>query len=252
VTSNTTTDAAAEYAARRSEDWAAFTAKSGPGADRWAAWAELSHQWKNAVEFLQPVGLDYPSFLEPLQPLLNRLGAMEEIDLPPAEFMHLTVLRLGFLMSSDILWSQTESFYVNAAPRIHRVPPFSVRIGGVSAHEDALYLGVDDGHQFREIRRQIRLGVMKAAEMLKSDPDWTPERDTFMPIVPFAYFTGRGDRRRVIEAVAPHLDAQLGEYAVTHAKMGRVASDPDIHYPPMDVIAEISLLGEEYRKGYHN
>jgi len=252
VTSNTTTDAAAEYAARRAEDWAAFTAKSGPGADRWAAWAELSYQWKNAVEFLQPVGLDYPSYLEPLQPLLERLGTMEEVDLPPAEFTHLTVLRLGFLMSSDILWSQTESFYVNAAPRIHRVQPFSIRIGGISAHEDVLYLGVDDGHQFREVRRQIRLGVMKAAEMLKSDPEWSPEADRYMPIVPFAYFTGRGDRARVIEAVEPYLNTELGEHPITKIKMGRVASDPDIHYPGMDVIAEIGLLGQEYRKGYHN
>jgi hypothetical protein len=252
VTSDTTTDAAAEYAARRADDWAAFTSKSGPGADRWAAWAEMSHQWKNAVEFLQPVGLDYPSYRDPLQPLLDKLGGMEELDLPPLDATHLTVLRLGFLMSTDILWSQTESFYVNAAPRIHRVSPFSIRIGAISAREDALYLGVDDGHAFREVRRQIRLGVMKAAEMLKHDPDWSPEGDSFMPVVPFAYFTGLGDRARVIEAVEPYLDIQLGEYPVTHIKMGRVASDPEIHYPGMDVIAEIGLLGQEYRKGYHN
>jgi len=252
VTSNTTTDAAAEYAARRAEDWATFTAGSGPGADHWEIWAETSFQWKNAVEFLQPVGLDYAAYLDPLRPLLDRLGSLDEVDLPPLESTHLTVLRLGFLMSSDILWSQTESFYVNAAPRIHRVPPFSIRIGGISAQPDALYLGVDDGHAFREVRRQIRLGVMKAAEMLKHDPDWSPEQDRFMPVVPFAYFTGRGDRARVIEAVAPYLDTQLGEYPVTHIKMGRVSSDPEIHYPGMDVIAEIGLLGQEYRKGYHN
>ncbi len=252
MTSNTTTDAATEYAARRAQDWAAFTAGSGPGADRWAAWAELSYQWKNAVEFLQPVGLDYPDYLTPLQPLLDRLAGMEEVDLPPVEFTHFTVLRLGFLMSSDILWSQTESFYVNAAPRIHRVNQFPIRLGGISAREDALYIGVDDGHSFREVRRQIRLGVLKAAEMIKNDPEWSQEADRFMPVIPFAYFTGQGDRRRVIEAVEPYLDTQLGEYPVTKVKMGRVASDPDIHYPGMDVIAEIGLLGDEYRKGYHN
>ena len=251
MTSETRTDIA-EYAARRADDWAAFCAGSGPGADHWALWAMTSRDWKNAVEFLQPVGLDYPSFLEPLQPLLDVLSGFDEVDMPPIEFIHLTTLRLGFLMSTDILWSHVESLYVNAAPRIHRVEPFSIRFRGISAHEDALYIGVEDGHVLREVRRQVKLGVMKAAEAMKSDPDVTPEGDRFMPIVPFVYFTGRGDRRRVIEAVAPYLDTDLGEYPLTHIKMGRVSSDPDIHYPPMDVIAEIGLLGEGYRKGYHN
>jgi hypothetical protein len=251
MTSETTT-AAAEYAARRAEDWAAFTAGSGPGADHWDMWAKASHDWKNTIEFLQPIGLDFPDYLEPLQPLLDKLAAMEEVDIPPVEFTHVTILRLGFLMSSDILWSQTESFYVNSAPRIHRLHPFSIRFRGISALEDALYIGVEDEHRFREVRRQVRNGVMKAAEAMKNDPQNTPEGDRFMPIIPFVYFTGRGDRARVIEAVEPYLDADLGERHLTHIKMGRVSSDPDIHYPDVDVVAEIGLLGEDARKGYHN
>jgi hypothetical protein len=251
MTSDTRIDTA-EYAARRAEDWAAFTAGSGPGADYWARWAETSHEWRNAIEFLQPIGLDYPNYLEQLQPLLDTLRGMEEVDIPPVEFTYLTVLRLGFMMSSDILWSQVESFYVNAAPRIHRIEPFSLRFRGVSAREDGLYVGVEDNHVLREVRRQVKLGVMKAAEVMKTDPDVTPEGDRYMPVVRFVHFTGRGDRRRIIEAVEPYLDADLGEFPVSHIKMGRVASDPDIHYPPMDVVAEIGLLGEEARKGYHN
>jgi len=251
MTSDTRTDTA-EYAARRAADWAAFTAGSGPGADHWALWAQTSHDWRNAIEFLQPIGLDYPNYLERVQPLLDKLSGMEEVDIPPVEFTHMTVLRLGFMMSSDILWSQVESFYVNAAPRIHRLHPFSMRFRGISAREDGLYVGVEDNHIFREVRRQVKLGVMKAAEVMKTDPDATPEGDRYMPTVQFVHFTGRGDRRRVIEAVEPYLDADLGEFPVTHIKMGRVASDPDIHYPPMDVVAEIGLLGEDARKGYHN
>ena len=55
MTSETRSEAAVEYAERRAQEWAAFCAGSGPGADRWAAWQEMSFQWKNAVEFLQPV-----------------------------------------------------------------------------------------------------------------------------------------------------------------------------------------------------
>lgn len=244
--------ATAEYAARRAEDWAAFNAGSGPAVDHWAHWAETSHDWKNTIEFLQPIGLDYPTYLEPLQPLLEQLATMEEIDIPPVEFTHMTLIRLGFMMSTDILWSQVESFYVNAAPRIHRIHPFSIRFRGISAHEDALYVGIEDDYKFREVRRQVRNGVMKAAEVLKGDPNMTPDGDRYMPVVPFVYFTGRGDRRRIIEAVEPYLDTELGEHQLTHIKMGRVSSDPDIHYPGMDVVAEISMLGDEARKGYHN
>jgi hypothetical protein len=242
----------AEYAIRRAEDWATFTAGSGPGGDHWAQWAQHSHDWKNTIEFLQPVGLDYPSYLDPLEPLLDTLRGLEEVDLPPMEFTHLTMLRLGFMMSTDILWSQVESFYANAAPRIHRIAPFSVRFRGISAHDNALYIGVDDDHAFREVRRQVKLGVAKASEAMTTDPDVTSQGDGFRPVIPFAYFTGRGDRRRVIEAVASYREVDLGEHAMTHIKMGRVSSDPDIHYPPIDVVAEMGLLGAAYRTGYHN
>ena len=80
----------------------------------------------------------------------------------------------------------------------------------------------------------------------------TGEADPFVPEVPFAYFTGAGDRARVIEAITPLLDADLGEYPVSHIKMGRIAPDPDIHFPDPDVVAEIILFGKDYRKGYHN
>jgi len=44
-----------------------------------------------------------------------------------------------------------------------------MRFGGISANEGSLYLGVDDGGSLREVRRQIRLGVPKAAEALKAE-----------------------------------------------------------------------------------
>ena len=240
------------YAAKRERDWEAFASGAGPPASHWERWAEESFDWRPAISFFQPVGNDYPDLAERIQPLFAALAGLEEVELPPASFLHLTTLQVGFLRAADIYWSQVETFYVNAAPRLHRLEPFRIRVGGVSAGADALYLGVDDGLVLREARRLIALGVPKVHQVLREAGIPTGEADPFVPEIPFAYFTGKGDRARVIEAIAPHREADLGEYPVSHIKMGRIAPDPDIHFPDPDVVAEIILFGKDHRKGYHN
>lgn len=240
------------YAEKRARDWETFRSGSGPPTSHWELWAEESFDWRPAISFFQPVGKDYEELTERIQPLFEALEGLEEVELPPASFLHLTMLQIGFLRAADIYWSQVETFYVNASPRLHRIEPFSMRIGGVSASEDALYLGVDDGLVLREARRLIALGVPKVYQVFREAGIETGEADPFVPEVPFAYFTGEGDRARVIEAITPFLDVDLGEYPVSHIKMGRIAPDPDIHFPDPDVVAEIILFGKDYRKGYHN
>jgi hypothetical protein len=240
------------YADQRARDWAEFTAREQTLPDYWALWEERSHGWRVPIEFLQPIGADSPRSVEPLRPLLDTLAELEEIDPIPVEWMHLTTIHVGFLMATDIMWSQVESFYVNASPRLHRIAPFTLRLGGISATEDGIYLGVDDGLAFREVRRQARLGVPRVHEAMKDDSLLTPEGDLFIPRIEIAVFTGKGDRRRVVEALEPYLDAEAGELPVTHIKMARVPIQPHDHYHPIDVIAEIILFGENYRQGYHD
>jgi hypothetical protein len=252
ATSPASSDAAKEYAQRREADWAAFSAGSGPPADHWALWEEESFGWRPEISFFQPVGIDYPELDERVEPLRAALEGVAGVDVPPPEFLHLKFLQLGFLRSVDIYWSQVETFYVNAAPRVHRVEPFSLEVRGVSAREDAIYLGVDDGHNLREVRRQIGIGVPKAAQVFKEKGIKTGEGDAFVPDIPIAYFTGEGDRAAIIEALTPHLAADFGSYPVTHIKMGRIAPDPEVHYSNLDVVAEIVLWGKDHRKGYHN
>jgi hypothetical protein len=241
------------YRLRREQDWAAFVAGSGPPADHWALWEETSFGWRPEIAFFQPVGTDYPALVERIEPLRSALGAIGGVELLPAGFLHLNYLRLGFLRAVDIYWSQVETFYVNAAPRLHRVAPFDVHVGGVSAREDLVYLGVDDGMVFREMRRHIALGVPKAGQVLK-EAGIKPgiEDDPFIPEIPIAFFAGGGDRSAIVEALSPFLDADFGNYRVTHAKLGRAAPDPDVHFPDLDVVAEMVLYGPDHRKGYHN
>ena len=249
---DTPTPDTSHYARKRERDWEAFSSGDGPLTSHWELWAEEPFDWRPAISFFQPVGRDYPDLAERIQPLFDALEGLEEVELPPASFLHLSCLQVGFLRAADIYWSQVETFYVNAAPRVHRVEPFSLHVAGVSAREQAVYLGVDDGYQLREVRRQIGLGVPKAAAVFKEKGIQIGDGDDFVPDIPIAYLVDGGDRAAIIDAVMPYLHADFGTYPVSHIKMGRIAPDPEVHYPNIDVVAEISMLGKDYRKGYHN
>jgi len=251
-----TSDASAvaeSYAESRERDWSAFVRERGPLPDYWQRWEERSHGWRVPIEFLQPVGMEMPTVFEGLEPLLARLRDMPEVDLVPVDWLHATWVRVGFLMSTDILWSLVESYYVNAAPRLRRIEPYTVRLGGISvADGERIYLGVDDGGNYREARRQAKLGVPKVYDVLKDDPLVSADGDAFVPTIDIAYFTGLGDRQAVIDAIEPFRDLQVGSIPLTHHKLARVPILPYNHYEAIDVVAEIPMLGQGHRGGYHN
>jgi hypothetical protein len=244
---------AEQYAEEREQDWNTFVNASGPLPDYWGLWEERSRGWRVPIEFLQPFGIEAPAAFEALEPLLETLRGMPEVEVPPVEWLHATWVRIGFLMSTDIMWSQVETFYVNAAPRLRRIEPFTARMAGISvADNEVVYLGIDDAGSYREARRQARLGVPKVYEVMKDDPLVTPEGDRFVPRVEIAYFTGKGDRANVVAALEPYRELQVGQVPLTHLKMARLPIQPHSHYEPIDVVAEIPMLGEAHRGGYHN
>lgn len=242
-----------QYREQRERDWNAFANARGPLPDYWGLWDGRSFGWRVPVEFLQPLGQEAPTVFDTLEPLLERLRDMPEVELAPVPWLHITWVRVGFLMSTDIMWSQVETFYVNAAPRLRRVEPFTLKVEGVSvADGERIYLGADDGGAFREARRHAKLGVPKVFEVLKNDPLVTPQGDTYVPRIDLGYFTGRGSRERVIEALEPFRDLVVGEIPLTHLKLARVPIQPHSHYEDIDVVAEIPMLGASHRGGYHN
>lgn len=238
---------AAGYAADRANNWAAFASSSAPLPSYRENWDKRSYGWKVPIEFCQPIGLDYPTFLEPVQPLIDALAKLEEVELFPLGHLYMTTVHVGFLKADDIMWSQVESIYVNAAPRLHRLDPFPLKIGGISALEDCLYFGVDDSNIVKEIRRLVRLAVPVVYQKAREDSHW-PD---FIPSIRFAGFTGKGSRQRVIEAVTPYLDTPLAEATVDKVKMARIPADPQTGWGDLDVIAEIALYGKNARQGYH-
>jgi len=249
----TTVDLASSYLETREREWSAFAAASTPLPDYWGWWEEHSASWKVPIQFLQPVGQEFGDQLAPLAELLEAMGELEELEVPPVEWVHITYIDVGFLRPTDVLWSQVESFYVNAAPRIRRVEPFGLKIGGLSVTDDGqVYLGVDDGGNYRELRRQIRLGVPFVSQKMKDDPLVTADGDAFVPRLPIAFTTGQGDRGRLVEFLEAHRSVDLGEVRPPHMKLARLPIQPHDHYGAIDVVAEIPLLGADHRKGYHN
>lgn len=249
----TAVDVATSYLEEREQEWAAFTGSAAPLPDYWGWWEEHSAGWKVPIQFLQPIGQEFTDDLSGLSELLAELDDLDELEVPPIEWVHVTYVDVGFLRPTDVLWSQVESFYVNAAPRIRRVEPFSLRIGGLSVTEAGeVYLGVDDGGNYRELRRQIGLGVPFVSQKFKDDPLITPDGDAFVPKLPIAFTTGSGDRARLVELLEAHREIDLGEFKPPNMKLARLPIQPHDHYGAIDVVAEIPLLGADHRKGYHN
>lgn len=249
----TTADLATSYLETRNEDWAAFSTSTAPLPDYWGWWEEHSAGWKVPIQFLQPVGSEFTDGLDPLKPLLEAMADIDELEVPPIEWAHITYIDVGFLRPTDVLWSQVESFYVNAAPRIRRVEPFTLKIAGLSITEAGeVYLGVDDDGNYRELRRQIGLGVPFVSQKMKDDPLIDDDGDRYVPRLPIAFTTGSGSRAALVELLEAYRDIEVGEYKPPHMKLARLPIQPHDHYGSVDVVAEIQLLGADHRKGYHN
>ncbi len=241
------------YAEQRERDWTEFTQSDRPLPDYWAWWEDYSAGWRIPIQFLQPLGLEYPDELRAVGELMGILGELEEVDVPPLAWLHASYIHIGFLRPTDVLWSQVESFYVNAAPRIRRIEPFTLRPGGLSISPDGrIYLGIDDGGSYRELRRQIGLGVPFITRKMREDPLITAEGDRFIPTMTIGYTTGQGSRERLAALLEEHRDIELGELSPPRIKLARLPIQPHDHYLEIDVVAEIPLLGAEHRKGYHN
>lgn len=233
----------------------------------WERWEQRSSGWKAAIEFLHPFGRDHAEAFAPLAPLFDALRALPGVEVPPVEWLHATWLHLGFLSADDIMWSQVETYYVSAAPRLRRIEARPVRFAGIALTDDGrVTLGVEDSGLFREARRQAALGATKAREALRSDAAMTPDGDTFVASIDLAYLAesprdlsergpgmpGMSAQHRMAQAIEPYRAVALPEVSPTHLMLARLAALPEQHYASLDVVAEIPMLGAQHRGGYHN
>ena len=232
---------------------AAMPPLSTPIEGYWARWEQRSSGWKAAVEFLHPFGRDHAEAFAPLAPLFAALRALPGVEVVPVEFLHATWLHIGFLSADDVMWSQVDTFYVGAAPRLRRVEPRAVRLGGITLTDDGrVTLGVEDGGLFREARRQAALGVPRAEQALDADPAMSPAGDTYSLTIDLAYLDGSASAESVSRAIEPYRDTRLSEVTPTHLMLARRSALPERHFDSLDIVAEVPMLGAQHRGGYHN
>ncbi|MDA0302623.1 MAG: hypothetical protein O2822_08860 [Chloroflexi bacterium] len=219
----------------------------------WERWEQRSFGWKAAIEFLHPFGRDHAEAFAPLTPLFDDLRALPGVEVPAVEWLHATWLHLGFLRADDIMWSQVETYYASAAPRLRRIEPRPVRLGGIALNPDGrVTLGIQDGGLFREARRQAAIGAMKAREALQSDPAMTPDGDTFAATIDLAHLDRTASGGAVAQAIEPYRDLVLPEVTPAHLMLARLAALPEQHYATLDIVAQVPMLGDQHRGGYHN
>ena len=233
---------------KNQDDWNYFLSSSSQLPDYWNKWEEYSENWRIPIQFIQPLGLEFPEQFHPLQNLMDELANFEELEIPPLNWIHMTYIHVGFLSPLDVLWSQVESFYVNAAPRIRRVEPFSIEIRNLSISADGrIYINIFDNGAYQELRNQISLGVPFIGKKMN-----TLANEVFIPTMDIAYTTGKGEREKLISKLENYRSIDLGTVSLKLMKLARVPIQPHDHYLDLDIIAEIPLLGSEHRKGYHN
>ena len=236
------------YEQKNQDDWEYFLSSTSLLPDYWSKWEESSENWRVPIQFIQPLGVEYPEQLHPIQNLMDELADLEELEVPPLNWIHMTYIHVGFLSPLDVLWSQVESFYVNAAPRIRRVEPFSMEIRNLSISADGrVYINIFDGGAYQELRNQISLGVPFIGKKMN---DLT--NGNFIPTMDIAYTTGKGEKENLISKLENYRTIDAGTVNPNLMKLARVPIQPHDHYLDLDIIAEIPLLGAEHRKGYHN
>lgn len=232
---------------------AAAMSSTGPSTGYWDRWEERSHDWRASIDFMHPFGRDHAEQLAPLTAVLDALRAIPGVDVPPIEWLHATWLHLGFLRAEDIMWSQVETYYVSAAPRLRRVQPRPVRLGGIALTEDGrVTLGVEDAGLFRDARKQASIGTMKAREAILADAAMTPDGDTFAATIDIAFLDAQASAGTVAQAIEPYRALHVAEVTPTHLMLARVAPEPTKHFDSLDIVAEIPMLGDQHRGGYHN
>ena len=242
------------YYERMHVDWDNFFSEATDSLPNyWDYWEKFSNSWRVPIEFIQPIGLDSPRQFESLEPLLSKLDSSTEVTVPPTDWLHISWVHIGFLMATDIMWSQVETFYVNASPRLRRIPPFFIQLSGVSVDDKGVvYVGVHDSGFYRDARKQARNGVPKVYEVLRDSEEFVDGKDMFVPKLAIGHLSGEGSREKLCSLLEDWRTAEFTRIDLTHLQMARIPIMPHDHYASLDVVAQIEMRGENYREGYHN
>ncbi|MDG1990572.1 MAG: hypothetical protein P8J51_04810 [Dehalococcoidia bacterium] len=217
----------------------------------WENYEARTYNWKQWICFMIPIGIKNVSYANQLLDAGSQLININNYDAFPTQCLYLPISFVGFLKPDGIMWSQVESFYVNASPRLHRIEPFNIQLLKIAYDEETISIVFDDNYAFKEIRHQLQLGVPHINAIYKNNDSYVKNSiDNFMPKINIGYFS---------QASYQEVNSKLESVEISESKLDidtiylvRMSADPQIKLPQPDIIAEIPLMGSKHRTGYHN
>tara|TARA_B100001996_G_scaffold382440_1_gene374256 strand:- start:959 stop:1771 length:813 start_codon:yes stop_codon:yes gene_type:complete len=251
IPSNTFNSSKEEYLHRINEDSQKLN-KLHLTENFWENYEQKTFSWKQWIAFMIPVGLKNKEFVESLSAEITNISNIDGATLFPDSYLYLPISFIGYLKPDDIMWSQVESFYVNASPRMHRIDPFEINAIEIAMDKDTIYVAFDDDYHFKEIRKQLMLGVPHINKLFKNnDSQVEQESDHFLPKIDIAFLNQANQADIKVQLKKVNLKKTIS-LTVDYVSLVRMASDPQLKMSDPDIIAEIPLMGKEYRTGYHN
>jgi len=171
---------------------------------------------------------DQPQVQELAREAQQRLAGLPGLDLVPAEWLHMTVLIVGF---ADEMESE-EALIGHARNHLSRVAPTTVTFGRILYHPEAIMLGVRPGGALDPV-----LGAVQDATLAATGHHGVVEHQPWTPHVTVAY----GNASRPAAPIIAALGRQLPPRELTIRTVSLVAQKQVGHIWQWRSLAEVPL-----------
>jgi 2'-5' RNA ligase len=158
----------------------------------------------------------------------------------PRDFLHITVQSLGNIGEGGLTEEVAGGLADAVRTTLADVPPFAVRLRGVSSFGAAAFVGVYEDDAAMPLQRMQRAVV----EALLADGQITvrhPER-AYLPHLSICYYDRPYPTAAIVDALMPHRYTECGFLPVDAVELVRVVGD-GTPYPPMETVRRIVLGG---------
>lgn len=175
-----------------------------------------------------------------LLPAINdcraELAPLPFVRLHPPHFLHIPLQELGFVCPDpdrpdEITPARLEEFATAAAGAVGKLAPFDLRLGGLNAFQDAVFLDVHDRGGCS--RLHARLNALAAVPR--------SSRFAYLPHTTIAHFTDDRPLDDLPATLAQWRDAPFGNLRVNRIEIVTLRLDQP--YPPLEPYAVIPLGG---------
>jgi RNA 2',3'-cyclic 3'-phosphodiesterase len=187
---------------------------------------------KLSASFVVPV--EASRFYERLEPLREALRPFPFVSLHPDNFMHITLVLLGFLVDKpgeegEVTRERLQGIEKRARIAVSDVPAFSVRLANLNAFPGAAFIEAHDGGMLEKLRDAL------CASCDVKKPSGPPH----LTVAYFQAPDGTDAPEELISTIARYRDWPIGEIMVENVEMTLL--DLRSEYPEPETLARIPL-----------